>query len=100
VLKTYILKLGDRGPSRMLNLFYKIESNMAPHTYLTVCQLLLLKMMINVLRGGRLFENAIHVFLECPRHQHDRTSLFNCLKNIVPISIEYILVGYNELVKN
>ena len=46
---------------------------------------------------GHLFEDAIHFFLECPLHQHDRTSLFNYFNNIVPISIEYILFGCNEI---
>ena len=36
-------------------------------------------------------------FLECPLYQHDRTSLFNYFNNIVPISIEYILFGCNEI---
>jgi hypothetical protein len=30
-------------------------------------------------------------------YQHDRTSLFNYFNNIVPISIEYILFGCNEI---
>jgi hypothetical protein len=46
---------------------------------------------------GHLFEDAIHFFLECPLYQHDRTSLFNYFNNIVPISIEYILFGCNEI---
>jgi hypothetical protein len=46
---------------------------------------------------GHLFENAIHFFLECPLYQHDRISLFNYFNNIVPISIEYILFGCNEI---
>ena len=46
---------------------------------------------------GHLFEDAIHFFLECPLYQHDRTSLFNCFNNIVPISMEYILFGCNEI---
>jgi hypothetical protein len=41
--------------------------------------------------------DAIHFFLECPLYQHDRTSLFNYFNNIVPISIEYILFGCNEI---
>ena len=44
-----------------------------------------------------LFEDAIHFFLDCPLYQHDRTSLFNYFNNIVPISIEYILFGCNEI---
>ena len=44
-----------------------------------------------------LFEDAIHCFLKCPLYQHDRTSLFNYFNNIVPISIEYILFGCNEI---
>ena len=46
---------------------------------------------------GHLFEDAIHFFLECPLYQHDITSLFNYFNNIVPISIEYILFGCNEI---
>ena len=46
---------------------------------------------------GHLFEDAINFFLECPFYQHDRTSLFNYFNNIVPISIEYILFGCNEI---
>ena len=46
---------------------------------------------------GHLFEDSIHFFLECPLYQHDRTSLFNYFNNIVPISIEYILFGCNEI---
>ena len=46
---------------------------------------------------GHLFEDAIHFFLECPLYQDDRTSLFNYFNNIVPISIEYILFGCNEI---
>ena len=46
---------------------------------------------------GHLFGDAIHFFLECPLYQHDRTSVFNCFNNIVPISIEYILFGCNEI---
>jgi hypothetical protein len=46
---------------------------------------------------GHLLEDAIHFFLECPLYQHDRTSLFNYFNNIVPISIEYILFGCNEI---
>jgi hypothetical protein len=46
---------------------------------------------------GHLLENAIHFFLECPLYQHNRTSLFNYFNNIVPISIEYILFGCNEI---
>jgi hypothetical protein len=41
--------------------------------------------------------DAIHFFLECSLYQHDRTSLFNYSNNIVPISIEYILFGCNEI---
>ena len=44
-----------------------------------------------------IFEDAFHFFLECPRYQHDRTSLFNCFNNIVPISKEYILFGCSEI---
>ena len=36
-------------------------------------------------------------FHECPLYQGDRTSLFNCFNNIVPISIEYILFGCSEI---
>ena len=46
---------------------------------------------------GHLFEDAIHFFLECSLYQHDRTSLFNYFNKIVPISIEYILFGCNEI---
>ena len=46
---------------------------------------------------GHVFEDAIHYFLECPLSQDDRAALFNCFNNIVPISIEYILFGYNEI---
>ena len=46
---------------------------------------------------GHLFEDSIHFFLDCPLYQHDRTSLFNYFNNIVPISIEYILFGCNEI---
>ena len=43
------------------------------------------------------FEDAIHFFLECSLYEHDKTSLFNCFNNIVPISIEFILFGCNEI---
>ena len=46
---------------------------------------------------GHLFEDVIHFLLECPRYQHDRISLFNYFNKIVPISIEYILFGCNEI---
>ena len=35
--------------------------------------------------------------LECPLYQHDRIFLFNYFNNIVPISIEYLLFGCNEI---
>jgi hypothetical protein len=43
------------------------------------------------------FGQPIHFFLECPLYQYDRTSLFNYFNNIVPISIEYINFGCNEI---
>jgi len=46
---------------------------------------------------GHLFEDAIHFFIESPLYQYDRAALFNCFNDIVPISIEYILFGYNEI---
>jgi hypothetical protein len=46
---------------------------------------------------GHLFEDANHFNLESPLYQHDKTSLFNYFNNIVPISIEYILFGCNEI---
>ena len=47
--------------------------------------------------SGHLFEDAINLFHECPLYQHDITSLFKCINSIVPISIEYILFGCNEI---
>ena len=35
--------------------------------------------------------------LESPLYQHDSTSLFNCYNSIVPISIDYIHFGCNEI---
>jgi hypothetical protein len=46
---------------------------------------------------GHLFEDSIHFLHDCPLYQHDRTSLFNYFNNNVPISIEYILFGCNEI---
>jgi hypothetical protein len=48
-------------------------------------------------KSYNILEDAIHFFLECPLYQHDRTSLFNYFNNIVPIFIEYILFGCNEI---